>query len=369
VHRVGSEKRTYNARWDRRGEQFLRDVARNFIFGDQDARERLARHMNEERVERGDALEARAAGTGAFAGLTVPQYLTDLFAPQAKAGRPFADICRHHDLPETGMTVNIGRMTTGSSSDVQSAENAAVSETDVDDTLMTIPVQTNAGQQTLSRQAFERSTGVLDVTLDDLYRAHDTALDNKLLNQATNGLTNVATSVAYTDASPTGAELYPKLQQALSAVEATLLDQQTPDALVAVMHSRRWRWFQSQLVTSWPMVGQPGISPQNAAVNYAEAYGRGFRGLLPDGTAVIVDNNIATNLGAGTNEDEIYLGSKDEWHLWEDPNAPMYIRAEQTKAASLGVLLVVYSYFAYTHARYAHTQKISGTGLITPAWA
>src|SRR3954469_8881280 len=38
----------------------------------------------------------------------------------------------------------------------------------------------------------------------------------------------------------------------------------------------------------------------------------------------------------------------------ERPNAPMFIRAEQpSAAASLGVLLVAYSYFAYTFARYS----------------
>ena len=36
---------------------------------------------------------------------------------------------------------------------------------------------------------------------------------------------------------------------------------------------------------------------------------------------------------------------------------------------SLGIDLVVYGYFAYTHARYSHAQKVSGTGLITPTFA
>ena len=44
-------------------------------------------------------------------------------------------------------------------------------------------------------------------------------------------------------------------------------------------------------------------------------------------------------------------------------------RAEQTKAANLQVLLVVYGYFAYTYARRPHAQKIAGTGLTTPAFA
>ena len=46
----------------------------------------------------------------------------------------------------------------------------------------------------------------------------------------------------------------------------------------------------------------------------------------------------------------------------------MFIRAEQTAAASLGVLLVAYGYFAYTFTRRAHAQRIGGTGLVTPTF-
>ena len=365
VARVGTEARTYRADQDRRGAAFESDVAAAFL-GDYEARDRLARHMSEERVERGDQL-VRAAGTGAFAGLVVPQYLTDLYAPAAAAKRPFADACRPHDLPPQGMTVNLSRITTSTSVDLQSAENAAVAEVDIDDTLLSFSVQTNAGQQTLSRQAIERGAGVEPIVLDDLFRRYSTKLDSTLLNQATNGLTNVATAVAYTDATPTSAELYPKVLEGLSGVEAALLDQASGDN-IAVMHSRRWYWMQNAMGSTWPLINQPGIVAQTLGSNYAAAYGAGVRGVLPNGTPVIVDNNIATNLGAGTNEDEIYLVDRQECHLWEDPNAPMYIRAEQTKAASLGVLMVVYGYFAYTHARYAHARKIGGTGLITPAF-
>jgi len=364
--RVGQEARTYRPDTDKTGRSFLLDVGQAFL-GDPEAKERLARHMTEERVERGSEFAQRIAGTGAFAGLVVPQYLTDLYAPAAKANRPFADVCNRHDLPAEGMTVNLSRITTGTSSDIQAAQGDAVSETDMDDTLQTISVQTNAGQQSISRQAIERGAGVEGSTMDDLFRAHATKLDSTLLNQATNGLTNVATGVTYTDGSPTVAELYPKLIGALAGVEAALLDQDPGDN-VCIMHSRRWYWLQSSVGTSWPLVQQPGIAPQMGFTNLAEAYGRGVRGVLPNGTPVIVDNNIATNLGSGTDEDEIYIGSRREFHLWEDPNAPMLIRAEETKAANLSVLFVVYSYFAYTHARYAHARKISGTGLVAPSF-
>ncbi|WP_432135154.1 hypothetical protein [Streptomyces sp. bgisy154] len=365
VHRVGQEERTYRPDQDRRGAGFERDVAAAFL-GDYDAQARLARHMTEERAERGDQLQ-RAAGTGAFAGLVVPQYLTDMYAPAAAARRPFADVCRPHDLPAQGMTVNLSRITTSTDVDNQSAENVAVTEQDMDDTLHTVNVQTAAGQQTLSRQAIERGAGVEAVVLDDLFRRYHTNLDSKLLNQASTGLTNVATSVAYTDASPTAAELYPKVIEGLAGVEAAMLDMASGDN-VAVMHSRRWYWMQNALSSSYPLITQPGIIAQTLGANYATTYGRGVRGMLPNGTPVIVDNNIATNLGAGTNEDEIYLVDRQECHLWEDPDAPMYIRAEQTKAASLGVLMVVYGYYAYTHNRYAHARKIAGTGLVTPTF-
>lgn len=371
VARVGAEERTYRPDQDRRGAMFERDVAAAFL-GDYEAQGRLARHMQEERTLRGDQLRAdgqqqRAVGTGAFSGLVVPQYLTDMYAPAAAARRPFADACRSHDLPAQGMTVNISRITTSTSVDNQSAENAPVAEQDIDDTLLSPAVKTAAGQQTLSRQSIERGAGTEAVVMDDLFRRYHTNLDSKLINEATTGLTNVATSVAYTDATPTAAELYPKVIEGLSGVEAAMLDMASGDN-IAVMHSRRWYWMQNAMGSTWPLITQPGVIAQTLGANYATAYGRGVRGVLPNGTPVIVDNNIATNLGAGTNEDEIYLVDRQECHLWEDPDAPMYIRAEQTKVANLGVLLVVYGYFAYTFARYAQARKIAGTGLVTPTF-
>lgn len=363
VARVGQEARVYSPDTDKRGKGFLSDVTRSSL-GDRDASERLARHMSEERVERGEYLQ-RAAGTSAFAGLVVPQYLTDLYAPATAALRPFADICNKHDLPESGMTVNISRITTSTSAAIQT-ENANASETDIDDTLLTINVQTVAGRQTLSRQAIERGTGTEEVTLDDLFRRYATTLDSTLITQAATGLSAVAQSVTYTDASPTAAELWPKILNANANVEAALLAQAIPSHVV--MHSRRWNWIQSNVGTSWPFLSQPGIPTQAGGANYGVGYNAGIRGMLPNGLGVVVDNNIATNLGGGT-EDEIYVVAADECHLWEDANAPMFIRAEQTKAESLGVVLVVYGYFAYTFGRYTNgAGKVSGTGLAAPTF-
>jgi hypothetical protein len=98
--------------------------------------------------------------------------------PAVAALRPFADQCNHHDLPPDGMTVNISRITTATSVAVQASENTAVSETNIDDTLLTENVQTAAGQQTLSRQAIDRGTGVEEIVMDDLFRRYATTLDS-----------------------------------------------------------------------------------------------------------------------------------------------------------------------------------------------
>lgn len=367
VARVGREERTYSPENDRTGAMFLKDVMRNSTIGDIESRERLARHMAEERVERAQFLSRAAVGTSAFAGLTVPQYLVDLVAPNAKAGRPLADNCRRLDLPAEGMTVNLSKVTTGTSAAAHT-ENTAVTQSGIDDTLLTLNVLTNENWQTVSRAAAERSTGALDVTIDDLVRGYHTLLDNRIINEASVGLTNVATTVAYTDASPTAAELYPKLLGALSGVEEALLDQAVTGSF-AVMTTKRWNWMQSQVGTSWPFIGQAGLAQQQGGVNYGELYGPSYRGLLPNGTPVIVDNNIAATYGVGTNEDEIYIVNRNESFLWEDPNAPMFIRADQAGATALNIPLVVYGYFAFTFNRYAGAMhKIAGTGLTAPTF-
>jgi hypothetical protein len=369
--RVGSEPRTYSKDTDPYGRQFLMDVARGQLFQDPGSNTRLARHMAEERVERTAEMMERAAGdtnTGNWAGLTVPQYLTDMYAPVARALRPFADICNSHPLPAQGMALDISRVTTGTSTGIQVNELDPASATSADDTLLTIPVQTAAGQQKVSRQAIDRGTGIEDVLMQDLFASLGTTLDNTLITQAATGLSAVAQGTTYDDTSPTAAKIYPKIMAAAAGVEANLLARGFPTH--AVMHSRRWYYLASQMVSSWPFINSAGIPTQAAGTAApASAYNSGVRGRLPIGLDVIVDNNIASNLGAGTNQDEIYVVPAMECHLWEDPGAPVFIRADQVAAPNLGVLLVVWEYFAYTFGRFANAmQKVSGTSLVTPSF-
>lgn len=370
---VGRNERTYRPDTDKKGVRFLSDISRAFLFQDPESQNRLASHMAEERVERGEKYMARAAGdstTSNWAGLTVPQYLTDMYAPAIAALRPFADICNHHDLPPNGMTVNISLITTPSQVGLPASELPAggVSAQSIDDTLLTENVQTAAGQVTLSRQAIDRGTGIEEVTMQDLFRRYATNLDNTLINQATTGLSALATTVSYTGSFAINT-CYSKIMGAASGVEAALLAQATPSHVI--MYSSRWWNLAAQVGTNFPFINVmgPSFPWQGGTMDPQASYSTGVRGRLPSGLAVVSDNNVPNNLGASTNQDEIYVVASDECHLWEDPDAPVFIRAEQPKAAQLGVLLVLYGYFAYSFRRYANAvQKVSGTALTTPSF-
>lgn len=360
-----SNERTYTRGAERRGVSFLRDLV--LRANDPRADERIRQHMREVDA---DGVEVRDVGTGAFAGLVVPQYLTDLVAPVRRAGRPTADIANSHELPPDGMTVNISRITTGTSAAIQATENAGVSETDADDTLLTVNVRTIAGQQDVSRQAIERGTGIDAVVIEDLVRAYNTNLDSGILNDDGTsgthlGIRNVSGNVAvtYTDTNPTAAELYPKLADLIQQVQTGVF----MGVSHFIMHPRRWWWIASQVGTSLPFLNVPGVSTEQAGNLGGTAYEAMNRQIL--GVPVVLDANLPTNLGTGTDEDTILGVTASELHLWEDPSAPLLIRAEQTAAGNLTVKFVVYGFSAFTAGRYpAAHGDITGTGLVAPTF-
>jgi HK97 family phage major capsid protein len=118
--KVTSEEPTYHARGKN---SFLADAISSEFNNNYEAAERINRYNRE------ITLEKRDVGTANFAGLVVPQYLLDLYANLARAGRPVADICRKHVLPAQGMTVNISKVTTGTAVGYQAAENDTATET------------------------------------------------------------------------------------------------------------------------------------------------------------------------------------------------------------------------------------------------
>jgi len=361
---VTREARTYSPEAE---VSFVKDALAASSRNDYAANERLARHMREESIERRDV------GTAQFDGLTIPQYLVDLAAPLARAGRPTADFATSkHSLPASGMTLNISRMTTGTSTAVQVTQNDAVSETDADDTLLTINVRTIAGQQDISKQAIERGTGIDAFVVADLIRSWHTTLNSQILNGAgtagtIKGIRNSGgNAITFTATTPTVALLYPKLADAIQQVQSNTFTAPTH----FLMHPRRLAFLMAGVDGS----NRPLVVPAaNGAINAvgvgagASSYGNSGYQML--GLPIITDASIGTTYGAATNQDEIYCVAAPEMHLWEQPGSPFALAFDATGAGNLTVKSVVYGYAAFSAERYPLAASIiSGTGLVAPTF-
>jgi HK97 family phage major capsid protein len=362
--KVTKESRTYSPESD---SSFFKDAYNAQFKSDYSAQERLARHQREEEIERRDV------GTAQFEGLVIPQYLTEFAAPLARAGRPFADFSTFkHNLPPAGMTLNISRMTTGSSTAVQVTQNDAVSETDVDDTLLTINVRTIAGQQDLSRQAIERGTGIDQFVAQDLIRSWHTTLDSQILNGAGTAGTIVGlrsaggNAVTFTSTAPTVALLYPKLADAIQQIQTNAFVNPTH----FVMHPRRLAFLLAAVdTTNRPLVVPAASGPMNAVSSGSGSVAYGNSGYQMMGLPIITDANIGTTYGTTTNQDEIYVVTAPECHLWEQGGSPFTLRYDATGAGNLTIKTVVYGYAAFTAGRYPLANSIiSGTGLAAPSF-
>jgi HK97 family phage major capsid protein len=361
---VTRESRTYSERSD---SSFFKDAYNAQFKSDFTAQDRLARHMREEEIERRDV------GTAQFEGLVIPQYLIDLAAPLARAGRPFADFATNKmTLPPSGMTLNISRMTTGSSTAVQVTQNDAVSETDVDDTLLTVNVRTIAGQQDLSRQAIERGTGIDVFVAADLIKSWHTTLDSQILNGAGTAGTikglraSGGNAITFTSTAPTVGLLYPKLADAIQQIQTNSFTNPTH----FIMHPRRLAFLLAAVdSTNRPLVVPAANGPMNAAGVGTGGSAYGNSGYQMMGLPIITDANIGTTYGTTTNQDEIYVVNAGESHLWEQPGSPFTLRYDATGAGNLTIKTVVYGYAAYTAERYPLAASIiSGTGLSAPTF-
>jgi len=364
--KVTREARTYSP--ENADVSFVKDAFTAKFSNDYAAQERLARHSKEEEIER------RSVGTGNFAGLVIPQYLVDLAAPLARAGRPTADFATNKmALPAAGMTLNISRMTTGTSTAIQAAENDSISNTNADDTLLTVNVRTIAGQQDISKQAIERGTGIDQFIIQDLIRGWHTTLDNQILNGTGSsgqilGITDTSgvNTVGFTEASPTVALLYPKLADAYQKVQTSVYQNPTH----WIMHPRRLAFLLAATdSTGRPLVVPTVNGPMNSSATGAGQAYYGNSGYSLMGLPIIADANVVTDNGAGDNEDRIYCVNANELHLWEQAGSPFALNFDATGAGSLTIKSVVYGYSAFTAGRYPGAVSIiSGTGLVTPTF-
>lgn len=350
--RVGREERTYRPDSEH---HFISDAFRSKFFGDRAATERVERARDE-------ALAEYRSTTGNYGGLVVPQYLTDLYAPVLKSGRPFLSNVTSVPLPEAGMTLTIPRGNVGTAVAAQSGENTGVQNTTLTETDLVVPVRTFAGQQLTSRQAVDRGAGIAELLLADLFADYATKVNVSAISGAgTNGThwgilnTTSVQTAAWTGT--TGASLVTAIHSGIGKVNAA----RYAAADLIVMHPRRWAWLCAQSDTSQrPLVQVDG--PGFNAVGNGAAAGYGPVGSVA-GIPVVTDAGVPTNLGTSTDEDRIIITRRQDVLFMEDAGAPVGLTFEEVKGDQLSVQMVVFGYSAFTAGRYpVSTCVLQGTG-------
>lgn len=303
-----------------------------------------------------------------------PLFLTELWVPYARPGRPFADSMTRKPLPPGTMSINIPVVTGGTTVASQGAQNTNVSDTDMTTEYDTFPVVTIAGAQILSLQLIERSPiAVDDAVFGDLHLAAAQELDRQCINGGlnvgeltgllnTSGVQDIAFNTAPT--TPIGG-----LYGALAAAKAAVADKRFLSATHAFMTPARWEYYEQQLDGN----GRPLIVPeQNGAFILAqlapdEPVNQGVTGGRVLSLLTIQDYMVPSNLGSGTDQDAIIVSRMSENWLYE---SPIIARAlPQTYGQQLSVLVQCYFYAAATFARYPFANAyITGTSLTTPTY-
>lgn len=352
------------------GRSFLMDVARASVMQDHRALERLQRHETEMIVEGERRDLSRTDGAGGF--FIPPVWLMDEYEALARAGRPTANLVTNLPLPPGTDSINVPKISTGTTTAIQTADNAAVSETDLADTSVSAGVKTIAGQQSVAIQALEQSPVNFDqVIFADLMADYATKVDVQVLagsnaNGQVKGIIGATgiNAITYTDASPTVGELYSKIADAVQQIHTGRF--LAPN--VIIMHPRRWAWFLAAVDTNQRPLVVPNAAqgPTNAIGTFAGVVAEQVVGSI-QGLPVVTDPSIAITQGAGTNQDYILVMRTNDSYLWEGAITTRAL--PEVKASTLEVVLQVYGYLAFTAERQVKSVSyITGTGLTAPVF-
>ncbi len=328
---------------------------------DYDARERLTNYDQEQR----DLNRADGSG-GQF---VPPLHLVDQFVGVPRPGRVTADLLTRRPLPPNTDVINIPKIVTGTATAIQPADNDPVQEVDLTDTTIAAPVRTIAGQQDVALQLLDQSPiSFDDIILADLLADYSRRLDLQVLTGTGStgqllGLQNVSgiETVTWTSASPTAVEFQKRVADAVSRISGSLFS--SPNAIV--MHPRRWAWLLTQNDTNdRPLIVPETAGPSNAqGLLVAGAEGRvgTFAGL-----PVYVDGGIATNTGAGSNQDVVLVLNTNETYLYESTVRTRVL--PEVLSGTLTVRIQLYAYVALATRQAKSIAVISGTGLTPPVF-
>lgn len=364
---VLSESRTYEKG---NGRSYLRDLVRSNpafgLGGAEEAREALARHAQEVATDKEFRDLNRTDGTGGYA--VPPLWVMQGYVDLARAGRATANVVSNMELPSGTDSINIPKMATGTTTAIQTADNAAVSETDLTDTSITAPVRTIAGQEDLAIQLIDQSPISFDeVVFRDLVADYATKVDLQVISGSgaagqVLGIRSTAGIETVTAGTATVKSVYSKLADAVQRVHTLRF---APPSVI-VMHPRRWAWFLAAVDTTDRPLVVPSGPGQNQIATLGAVAAEQVVGQM-HGLPVVTDPNLPTNLGVGTDEDIILVLRASDLYLWESSIRTRVL--PEVGSGNLTVRLQVYGYLAFTAGRYAKSVvEIGGAGLVAPAF-
>ena len=361
---VGFESRTYE---QGNGRSYLQDVMRKQLGLDADGEsaERLARHAVEVRTDKEYRDLDRTDGTGGY--FVPPAWLLSQFVALARAGRAIANTVSQQELPSGTDSINIPKVLTGTATGVQTADNAAVVETDLTDGVVSAPVRTVAGHQDVSIQLLDQSPVNFDqVVFGDLIADYATKVDLQVIGGAgTSGQvlgirgTSGIETIAVADADPR--LLYAKLADAVQRVHTMRFQSPT----VIAMHPRRWASLLAATDTNGrPILPPDASNPKNAVGSLSAVAAEGVVGSL-HGIPVVTDPNLPTNVSS--TQDVILVMRASDLLLFESGIRTRVL--PEIGAKNLTVGLQVYGYIAFTAARYPKSiVELGGAGLVAPTF-
>lgn len=392
---------SYNARADQARERLLQH-GKEIDVESRHNRD-LAGRLQEIRMEQRAGFaptdyEARINPVGNIAGsggeLIPPLWLESQYAPFLRAGRVIADRCNNMPLPPGINVINVPKLTLGSLTGIQTAQNAPVVSQDITTSSASANVNTIAGQEDISLQLLEQSPLNMDgVIFMDLSASYNQQLDIQVIrgsgvNGQHKGVLSVSqaaspsvsqastvtcASTVFADNSTTGTQ-YRSLLNAVNQVETLTFGQVGPPSAIWVHPRRANSWAYSAVDSTY----RPLFIPAKYG-SVSNVYGRNEESPTAQGVAgelyglpVVKDANMPTTMNSttvtGGTADAIAVLIESQMWLWE---GSLRLRAlPEILSGTLQMRYQAYAYSAFMPDRLPNSISIitGNTGLAAPGF-
>jgi HK97 family phage major capsid protein len=339
---------------------YYRDLRAARQLGDSDARDRLIKN-DRHRIANEERAESTTAGAGGD--FDPPLYQINQWVKLMRPARTTADVVNKIVIPKGVSSINLPKIVTGTATAQQTSQNTGINVQDITTSTVTTAITTVAGGAVYSLQWLAQSPIPVDgVITDDIGRDLATKIDAAVIAgiAATAGLN----AVTYTNVTPTTALLGQFVQVGIDQITGT--NYTKPNAII--MRPDRW----GRMLAYGDSAGRPLVLPNP---NYGPfnvlgaANGQTVQGYAGEyrGVPVFLDPLIPNNLGAGLNQDEVFILDATQINLYE--SAPTVETFDATYANQMSMFLRIYEYYGLIANRLPKAiSLIAGTGMIPGAY-